>query len=52
MKEEMGTEVKDNVKYEKFLTQKHPGNQGYTMKRINLRIIRIEEGEESKFKSP
>ena len=52
MKEEMGTEVKDNVKYKKFLTHKHPGNQGYTMKRINLRIIRIEEGEESKFKSP
>lgn len=52
MKEEMDTEVKDNVKYEKFLTQNHPGNQGYTMKRINLRIIRIEEGEESKFKSP
>jgi hypothetical protein len=44
--EEIDTSVKENVKARKFLTQNTQKIWG-TMKRPNLRIIGIEEGEES-----
>jgi hypothetical protein len=43
--------VKENEKYKKFMVQSIPENWK-TMKRPNLRIIEIEEGENSQIKSP
>lgn len=47
--EEMDTLVKGNVKSKKFLAQNIQGIWG-TMKRTNLRIVRIEEGKETQIK--
>jgi hypothetical protein len=46
MIEEIGTTVKENWKHKNFITQEIQD----TMKRPNLRIIRIEENEDSKLK--
>ena len=43
--------VKENAKCKKFLTQNIP-EIWVTMKRPNLRLIGIEEGEDSQFKGP
>ena len=49
--EEIGAWVKENVKAKKFLTQNIEENMD-TTKRSNLRIIGIEEGEESQLQGP
>ena len=46
--EDIDTSVKENTKCKKFLTQ----NIQDTMKRSNLRIIGIEESEDSQLKGP
>jgi hypothetical protein len=43
--------VKENAKIKKLLTQNHQGIQD-TMRRPNLRIIGIEESENSQLKGP
>ena len=48
---ETGTSVKDNVKSKKFLAQ-NIQEIWNTMKRQNVRIIGIEEGEESQLQGP
>ena len=49
--EEIDTTVKENSKHKKLLTQNIQEIQD-TMKRPNLRIIRIEENEDSQLKWP
>ena len=49
--EEIDTPVKENAKYKKFLTQ-NIQEIWDTMKRPNLRIIGIEEVEDTQFKGP
>ena len=49
--EEIDTTVKENSKHKKLLNQNIQEIQD-TMKRPNLRIIRIEENEDSQFKGP
>jgi hypothetical protein len=49
--EEINTLVKENVKSKKFLTQDIQEIWD-TMKKPNLRIIGLEEGEDSQFKGP
>ena len=49
--EEIDTTVKENSKHKKLLTQSIQEIQD-TMKRPNLRIIRIEENEDSQLKGP
>jgi len=51
MIEETDTLVKENGKSENLLTQ-NIQDIGYSTKRPNLRIIGIEEGEESQLKEP
>ena len=49
--EGMDTQIKENAKCKKFLTR-NIQEIWDTMKRPNLRIIGIEEGEESQLKGP
>ena len=49
--EEIDTTVKENSKHKKLLTQSIQEIQD-TMKRPNLRIIRIEENKDSQLKGP
>ena len=49
MVEEIDTTVKENSKHKKLLMQSTQEVQD-TMKRLNLRIIRIEENEDSQLK--
>ena len=50
-KEDIDTSVKENTKCKKLLTQNIQEIQD-TMKRSNLRIIGMEEGEDSQHKGP
>ena len=47
----MGTTIKENEKCEKILTQNIQEIQD-TMRRLNLRIIGVEESEDSQLKGP
>jgi hypothetical protein len=49
--ENIDTTVKENTKHKKLLTQNIQEIQD-TMKRANLRMIGIEESEDSQFKGP
>jgi hypothetical protein len=51
MVEEIDTTVKENSKHKKLVTQSIQEIQD-TMKRPNLRIIRIEENKDSQLKGP
>jgi hypothetical protein len=51
MVKEIDTTVKENTKHKKLLTQSIQETQDI-MKRTNLRIIRIEENEDSQLKGP
>jgi archaeosine-15-forming tRNA-guanine transglycosylase len=49
---EESTLVNENAKCKKFLTQKQPKKIWDTMKRPKLRVIGLEESEDSQFKGP
>ena len=49
--EEIYTSIKENTKYKNLLTQNNQEIKD-TMKRSNLRIIGMEEGEDSQHKGP